>query len=196
LDHRHRAAHKLHQWRRRQQAGLQEIRADFENIRQAWLWALAVSQVLSDLFYMARAFNHNAFSRPHDLEHRRDCLRQAVQIRREIGDRCNLCFSLAQLTTCLAEAGAFAEAEQALEEAVRVQHEIGKTPVYIVVLVFRRFSIFAACNESLGSLNWLCNIFSVNSVNPWRIWVMYRNSGTVSILDYMSRRQCHCFIVR
>lgn len=99
--------------------------------------ALALSQVLGDPFYIARAFNNNAFSRLNDLEHRRECLRQSAQIRREIGDRCNLCFSLAQLTACLAEAGAFAEAEQALEEAVRVQHEIGKTPVYIAVIVFR-----------------------------------------------------------
>jgi predicted ATPase/DNA-binding SARP family transcriptional activator len=30
---------------RRQQAGLQEIRADFENVRQAWLWAVAAQQV-------------------------------------------------------------------------------------------------------------------------------------------------------
>nr|HMN30896.1 hypothetical protein [Caldilineaceae bacterium] len=99
--------------------------------------ALALAQVLGDPFFIARAFNNNAFSRLHDLEHRRACLRQSAQIRRAIGDRGNLCFSLAQLTACLAEAGAFAEAEQVLEEAVRVQHEIGKTPVYIAVLVFR-----------------------------------------------------------
>jgi hypothetical protein len=30
---------------RRQQAGLREIRADFENVRQAWLWAVAQRQV-------------------------------------------------------------------------------------------------------------------------------------------------------
>lgn len=30
---------------RRQQAGLQEIRADFENVRQAWLWAVVHGQV-------------------------------------------------------------------------------------------------------------------------------------------------------
>lgn len=99
--------------------------------------ALALSHALGDPFYIARAFNNNAFSRLKDIEHRRACLRQAAQIRREIGDRCNLCFSLAQLTACLAEAGVFAEAEQTLEEAVRVQHDIGKTPVYIAVIVFR-----------------------------------------------------------
>ncbi|MCB0127803.1 MAG: hypothetical protein KDE58_36310, partial [Caldilineaceae bacterium] len=99
--------------------------------------ALALAHVLGDPFYIARAFNNNAFSRLHDIGHRRECLRQAAQIRREIGERCNLCFSLAQLTACLAEAGAFAEAEQTLAEAIRVQHEIGKTQVYIAVLAFR-----------------------------------------------------------
>jgi predicted ATPase/DNA-binding SARP family transcriptional activator len=99
--------------------------------------ALALSQVLGDPFYIARAFNNNAFSRLNDLEHRRECLRQSAQIRREIGDRCNLCFSLTQLTACLAEAGAFGEAEQVLEEAIRVQHEIGKTPIYIAVIVVK-----------------------------------------------------------
>jgi hypothetical protein len=99
--------------------------------------ALALAQVLGDRFYLARAFNNNAFSRLNNLDHRRECLRQSARIRREIGDRCNLCFSLAQLTACLAEAGAFTEAEQTLEEAVRVQHDIGKTPVYIAVLAFR-----------------------------------------------------------
>ncbi len=99
--------------------------------------ALALSQVLGDPFYMARAFNNDAFSRLNDLEHRRECLRQSAQFRREIGDRCNLCFSLAQLTACLAEAGAFAEADQVLDEASRVQHEIGKTPVYVAVLAFK-----------------------------------------------------------
>lgn len=98
---------------------------------------LALAQLLGDPFYIARAFNNNAFTRLHDLEHRRACLRQSAQIRREIGDRCNLCFSLVQLTACLAEAGDFTEAEQALEEAVQVQHEIGKTPIYIAVMAFK-----------------------------------------------------------
>ena len=30
---------------RRQQAGLREIRADFENVRQAWLWAVEHAQI-------------------------------------------------------------------------------------------------------------------------------------------------------
>ena len=99
--------------------------------------ALALAQVLGDPYYTARAFNNSAFSRLNDLNHRRECLRRSAQIRREIGDRCNLCFSLAQLTACLAEAGDFDEAQQVLDEADRVQHEIGKTPVYVAVLAFK-----------------------------------------------------------
>jgi predicted ATPase/DNA-binding SARP family transcriptional activator len=98
---------------------------------------LALAQFLGDPFYTARAFNDNAFSRLNDIDHRITCLRRSSQIRREIGDRCNLCFSLAQLTAALAESGAIAEAEEVLDETVRVQNEIGKSPVYVAVLVFR-----------------------------------------------------------
>jgi tetratricopeptide (TPR) repeat protein len=72
-----------------------------------------------------------------NLEHNRECLLQSVSIRRELGDRSNLCFSLYILSTCLLLLDDFGEAEALVDEALTIQAEIGYASVYIGLLTYK-----------------------------------------------------------
>lgn len=105
---------------------------------------LALRQSVEDAFYIAHTFVGicGAYFRRNETEYGLEYLRQSARIRREIGDHSNLCFSLAALGYWSLDPGSLDEAEVLLDEALAIQAQIGKAPVYVGVLALKALLAF------------------------------------------------------
>jgi hypothetical protein len=104
--------------------------------------SLRLWHAVGDPFYVAYALRRTVYARPNDLEYSIACLRQSMQIQREIGNRTHLCASLTYMAELLALAGAAREAERLLNEATGIQNEIGKGSIYIFMLSVKAYLAF------------------------------------------------------
>src|SRR5262249_37576153 len=77
--------------------------------------------------------------------------RETVVLRRELGDKHGLSFSLLTLGKILLEQARMAEAEGSLDQAIAVQDEIGKTPIYVSMMSMKAFSVFLSGRFDLAA---------------------------------------------
>jgi tetratricopeptide (TPR) repeat protein len=117
---------------------------DYESHRACYEECLSLRQSAGDPYYIAHTFVGIAhvYIWQNEIENALQCLRQSAQIRRANGDRRNLCLSLTLLSSDLAMFGGFREAEALLDEALTIQVEIGKAPVYVGALAFKAMLAF------------------------------------------------------